>query len=83
MGRFKLGEAKLALERLDAHSEETKEWVGRFVGIGLQIEDVSQSYRELVEQGVMVTGEPEKQVWGGTLAYFSDPEGNVILLFSM
>lgn len=80
---FNLGGAKLALERLDANSDEVKELVGRFVGISLQVEDVSQSYRELVEQGVQFTGEPEKQVWGGTLAHFSDPEGNVISLFSM
>jgi predicted enzyme related to lactoylglutathione lyase len=33
-----------------------------------------------VAKGVHFTAPPEKQEWGGTLAHFEDPAGNVLTL---
>ncbi|RDJ22907.1 VOC family protein [Bosea caraganae] len=54
--------------------------VGRFVGCSLAVNDIEASYRSLVEKGVTFSGPPERQHWGGVLAYFRDPYGNVLTL---
>lgn len=54
--------------------------VGRFVGVSLQVDDVDQAYWSLGNRGVAFDTPPERQVWGGTLAHFRDPAGNVLTL---
>ncbi|MGF1503100.1 MAG: VOC family protein [Paracoccaceae bacterium] len=54
--------------------------VGRFVGVSLMVEDIARRHRDLSERGVAFLGPPERQPWGGTLAHFRDPSGNVITL---
>ncbi len=77
---FDLGGASLAVERQDPASEESESYVGRFVGISIQVEDIDSVYGELVERGVEFLGPPAKQPWGGVLAHFKDPDQNVITL---
>lgn len=60
--------------------EEGKKLIGRFVGISLQVDNIEAVYEELSKIGVEFTTPPTKQDWGGTLAHFKDPAGNIITL---
>jgi len=81
------GAAQLALERF---TEETPEragdadadehLVGRFVGASLAVADIDHVYATLVGRGVEFVSPPERMPWGGVLAHFRDPEGNVLTL---
>ena len=56
------------------------ELVGRHTGIGWTVPDVDSSYEALSERGVEFTMPPGKQPWGGYMAMFLDPDGNVFYL---
>jgi catechol 2,3-dioxygenase-like lactoylglutathione lyase family enzyme len=78
--------AQLALERVQAGYEapvpgSEEPLVGRFVGVSLEVPDVYETYKMLSERGVSFVSAPERQPWGGVLAHFSDPDGNVLTLF--
>ena len=75
------GEGQLALERADPEGVEGAALVGRFVGASLLVSDIDAVYRTLVARGVDFVAPPEKQAWGGALAHFQDPDGNVLTLF--
>ncbi len=78
--QFDLGSAHLAIERCDRIDPESKELVGRFVGTSIAVDDIQAVYQSLRSKGVEFTGQPEQQSWGGTLAHFKDPDGNIITL---
>ncbi len=78
--QFQAGGADIGLERLAADDPEAAELVGRFVGISLEVDDIEATCAELSQKGVPFVGAPEKQPWGGTLAHFKDPDGNVVTL---
>jgi len=71
---------RLALERAQPDDPESRELVGRFVGVSLQVADIAATYSELRGRGVEFVAPPEKQPWGGTLAQLRDPDGNVLTL---
>jgi catechol 2,3-dioxygenase-like lactoylglutathione lyase family enzyme len=76
------GGAELALERdrgegEDGHDEDL---VGRFVGISLAVENIMETYETLRARGVEFLRPPAKMPWGGVLAHFRDPDGNVLTL---
>ena len=50
--------------------------VGRFTGLSFAVTDAAAKFGELSAAGVQFSGLPEKQVWGGIVATFSDPSGN-------
>ena len=77
---FDIGGPSLAIESIDPANPETKNLVGRFVGISLRVDDIEATYSELTDKGVVFTSPPEKQSWGGTIAHFKDPDSNVITL---
>ncbi|SDR32348.1 VOC family protein [Pseudovibrio sp. Tun.PSC04-5.I4] len=80
LGAFgvKLENAELIIEV--AHGEEERGYVGRFLGASLQVDDIVDTYERLCEEGVDFPTPPEKQEWGGVLAHFHDPFGNVLTL---
>ncbi len=78
--QFQLGEAFLGLERLSPDDPESEALVGRFVGTSIMVEDMQQTYERVTAAGVKFTGPPETQPWGGALAHFKDPDGNVLTL---
>ena len=82
MGWAELGieGSSLALERVADDDEEGRSMVGRFLGVSLEVDDVEAVYKTLCERGVTFSGPPARQPWGGTLAHFEDPEGNVLTL---
>ncbi len=74
------GDAHLCLERSEAGDPEGEALVGRFVGVSLQVDDIQKTCDELAAAGVVFEGPPTTQPWGGALAHFRDPEGNVLTL---
>jgi catechol 2,3-dioxygenase-like lactoylglutathione lyase family enzyme len=82
------GDASLALERFvpeparsaAAGRDREADLVGRFVGVSLAVEDIYASHAELVAKGVEFLEPPELMPWGGVLASFRDPDGNVLTL---
>ena len=76
--------AKFGIERVDMTTaeDELKALVGRFLGVSLQVDDTFKSYEALRDKGVEFTMPPEKQDWGGVLAHFKDPCGNIVTLMS-
>ncbi|HEU5479063.1 MAG TPA: VOC family protein [Candidatus Tumulicola sp.] len=49
-------------------------------GIGFCVPDVDAAHRELAAKGVRFTMNPSKQPWGGYMALFADPDGNIFYL---
>jgi predicted enzyme related to lactoylglutathione lyase len=52
----------------------------RLAGIGIVVPDVDAAFAELKAKGVRFTMEPSRQPWGGYMAMFADPDGNVFYL---
>ena len=52
----------------------------RHTGIGIVVPDVDAAYEELNAKGVRFTMAPSRQPWGGYMAMFADPDGNVFYL---
>ena len=81
--QFSLGSACIGLERCAVDDPEAADLVGRFVGISIEVDDIESTYQRLVAAGVEFTGPPQRQPWGGTLAHFKDPDGNILTLLGM
>ncbi len=73
---FDTGQAQLAVIK----TEEQVELIGRHTGIGLMVDDVDAAHKDLVGRGVSFTMQPSKQPWGGYMAMFQDPDGNIFYL---
>ena len=67
-------------ERFRQLPPEEGEFVGRFLGISFEVDDMALEYARLVELGARFVGPPELQTWGGTLATLFDPAGNALQL---
>ncbi|MCG8443533.1 MAG: VOC family protein [Caulobacterales bacterium] len=76
---FGVETAELIVEEADPGGVDGG-YVGRFVGISLQVDDIDSVYKTLSDKGVPFDAPPEKQFWGGTLAHFKDPAGNTLTL---
>jgi predicted enzyme related to lactoylglutathione lyase len=74
-GRIYLGVAAVARD-----ADNFAELVGRQTGIGFAVPDIDAAYREWSAKGVRFTMVPSDQAWGGRLALFADPDGNVLYL---
>ncbi len=77
---FDVGGPCVGLERVAPDDRETSELVGRMVGVSLRVDDIDTTYRSLTARGVKFVAPPEKQPWGGSLAHFEDPDGNILTL---
>ncbi len=77
---YDLGGPCFGVERAQPDDEESTAMVGRFVGVSLHVDDIQGSNEALKEKGVQFKSPPEKQSWGGSLAHFQDPDGNVLTL---
>ena len=77
---FDVGGPSLGIERVRDDDVEGKKMIGRFLGISLRVGHIETTYEELKARGVEFTSPPEKQPWGGSLAHFKDPAGNILTL---
>lgn len=73
---FAAGAMELVVESVPDAPDEERLLVGRFTGLSFTVQDLRARYAELLALGVVFSGEPERQAWGGTLATFADPAGN-------
>lgn len=81
---FDAGPGVLIIEKEEPEAEPNAAPAGRFKGfwVSLRCADVAASYAELSAKSVEFLAPPEKMDWGGTLAHFKDPSGNVLTLVS-
>ena len=77
---YDLGGPCLGVERVEPGDTEGEALVGRFVGVSLRVGNIDGLYETLKTKGVEFTSPPERQDWGGSLAHFQDPDGNVLTL---
>jgi lactoylglutathione lyase len=74
---FEAQTCDLIVERIDRDAPpDEQSLVGRFTGLSFNVKGIEALCRELTSKGVEFTGQPERQVWGGTLATMRDPAGN-------
>jgi catechol 2,3-dioxygenase-like lactoylglutathione lyase family enzyme len=72
---FSLSGITLIIEKSD--DDNTELCPCRYLGITLKVHDIFEVYGTFSELGVKFSQPPEKQFWGGYLAEFEDPDGNV------
>lgn len=77
---YDLGGPCFGVERIQLGDTEGAAMVGRFVGVSLRVDDIDDVYESLKMKGVQFKSPPEKQGWGGSLAHFQDPDGNILTL---
>ncbi|MSQ11626.1 MAG: hypothetical protein EXR48_02845 [Dehalococcoidia bacterium] len=51
------------------------------ITVNLRVADIQKSYRALMRRGVQFIRPPEAEEWGGWVATFQDPDGNLLQLF--
>jgi catechol 2,3-dioxygenase-like lactoylglutathione lyase family enzyme len=80
---FDTGTTTLVLESVEPGDAEGEALIGRFTGISFASADVASVYEELRRRGVRFLEPPERQTWGGIMAHFEDPSGNVYTILQM
>ena len=70
----------LGIERVAPGDAEGGALVGRFVGVSLRVDDITGAHESLSAKGVPFSAPPKRQDWGGMLAHFRDPDGNILTL---
>ncbi|MBX9693362.1 MAG: VOC family protein [Cyanobacteria bacterium] len=74
-------DVSLAIEKCASDQvEQGSRLVGRFVGVTLMVDDITEQFERLTKKGVKFSGKPEKQHFGGTLAHFHDLDGNILTM---
>jgi catechol 2,3-dioxygenase-like lactoylglutathione lyase family enzyme len=78
---FELGDVDIVVEAVPPDDPEGNALVGRFLAVSFSVGGkIDEAYRRLSAKGVPFEGAPERQNWGGTLAFARDPDGNVLTL---
>ena len=77
---FDLAGINIVLEAVDPDEPDGEDEVGRLIAASFTVGDVGAAYRTLQDRGVSFLQPPEKQAWGGTLAFALDPDRNIITL---
>jgi catechol 2,3-dioxygenase-like lactoylglutathione lyase family enzyme len=72
------GETHLAIAKPSGGPTDGK--IGGFSGVGFDADDLQATYDDLVAKGVNFTAPLAKQPWGGMMAQFADPDGNIFML---
>ena len=75
---FRFGDMRLSLGKHDQVAGPTREPYRIMVNLG--VTDIHQTYHRLMEKGVPFIRPPEQELWGGWVATFSDPDGNILQL---
>lgn len=75
---FQLGPARLSVGLHSQVQGPAKEPVR--VTVNLAVDDIHTVYDELTAHGVAFVRPPEREHWGGWVASFRDPDGNLLQL---
>jgi predicted enzyme related to lactoylglutathione lyase len=51
--------------------------------VNLAVADIRATHERLCRAGVLFTRRPEREDWGGQVATFADPDGNVLQLMQL
>jgi catechol 2,3-dioxygenase-like lactoylglutathione lyase family enzyme len=51
--------------------------------VNLAVDGLDEMHRRLVEEDVPCLRPPERESWGGRVATYTDPDGNVVQLFEL
>lgn len=77
---FDAGPIRIGLAQIDAEDPDARALTGRQTGVGFAVPDLDARYAKLKGAGVAFPMPPSKQPWGGYMALFADPDGNVFYL---
>lgn len=75
---FEFGEIRLTIARhseLSGRSQDPKR-----IMVNLRTERIEETYRRMSAAGAEFVRLPEREPWGGSIATFHDPDGNVVQL---
>lgn len=75
---FQFGDLRLTITDHSEVKGEAKDPLR--IMVNLAVDDIHSAYQRLREKGVEFLREPEKEHWGGYVATFKDPDGNVLQL---
>jgi uncharacterized glyoxalase superfamily protein PhnB len=75
---FSFGEFRLSISYHNGVHGRSKDPLRMM--INFNVSDIDFVYRSLSEKGVTFLRLPEKEHWGGYVATFKDPDGNVVQL---
>ena len=76
---FKLNESSRVSVADEAHTS-VKSGGGKGLTLSLQVDDIEQTRKELMQAGLTPT--PVREVWGSKVIYVYDPEGNRLEFWS-
>lgn len=68
------------VERANPADPDGAEMIARFTALSFEVADCSAAVGLLTGKSVQFLGPAQKQSWGGTIAHFLDPDGNVLTL---
>jgi lactoylglutathione lyase len=78
---YAIDNVSLIVETVPPEETQHRDLIGRFVAVSFNVAgDIDRAYQTLSERGVDFLQPPETQAWGGVLAFFRDPDGNVLTL---
>ena len=75
---FSWGDIRLSISRHDQVSGKAKDPFRVMINLGVQ--DINGVYQRLKDRQVAFIRPPEQERWGGWVATFNDPDGNVLQL---
>ena len=78
---FKWGSLRLGLGAHDEVSGRSRDPYRIMINLG--VKDIHGRYEELRRRGVEFMRPPEREHWGGWVATFRDPDGNVLQLLQL
>ena len=77
---FDCGGTPLIVEPVEADDPEYPKLVGRLVSASFTVSDIDATCQAIRQLGGQIIEMPQRQPWGGVLAFVGDPAGNVITL---
>ena len=78
---FRFGNMRLNMGLHDAVNGPTTEPYRIMINLG--VDDIHAEHNRLVDAGVVFIRPPERESWGGWVATFQDPDGNLLQLLQI
>ena len=78
---FELGELRFNIGRHSDVAGQSKDPFRFMPHLG--VDDIQAEAKRLADAGVEFIRQPEQEIWGGWVATFKDPDGNVLQLMQL